>query len=412
MKKCILIYLLSISLVSVSAQTTFNGNNATGFGGPVGQSSLTVSDNGTTINFSLTKGTGGGFNDAMVIYIDSKTGGFANTGSMNDQADGLRKAISGASGGTVGLVPNNRSTLNFPAGFEADYAIALGPACCSFGGVWELANGGDNSLVYKNSANLLPLTATGTVYTFSCAKADIGITGAVTFKFVASYLNAENSFRSNEGYGGGLPASNVGAGTGAAPTSATYTTSLTYPGTLPLQLVAFSGTHNNNQITLNWNTKNEAGVSHFEIERTDNSNVWNKAGAVNATNNSNGSSYQFTVQANGTLNMFRLKMIDKDNKFVYSPVVSVLLKSTKGDVQVYPTVVKNQVNISVKQQQSGNINIALYSSDGRQLQQKQQWLSSGTAVLNHTLPTNLQPGMYTIRVSTNDVQESKTIIVQ
>jgi hypothetical protein len=239
MKKILIAFAMLLTYTAI-AQTTISGNGSTGFAGPIGQSSLTISDNGTTINFSLTKGTGGNFNDVMVMYIDSKTGGFTNTGSMNDQFENTRKAISGASGGSVGLDAVNRSTVNFPSGFTADYAIALDPnsGASAYGGLWALANGADNSLVFVSTVNLTPLSNSAATYTFNCTKANLGITGATTFKFVITYLNFSNSFRSNEGYGAGLPngASNIGAGSGTAPSIATFTSSFTYPGPLLLKV--------------------------------------------------------------------------------------------------------------------------------------------------------------------------------
>jgi len=106
---------------------------------PIGLGSLTLTDNGTTVFGQVNKGPNG-FNDVLVIYLNSTAGGFADTSGFADGADGLRKAISGFDGGA------NRSLLTMPGGFLPDYAIALGPASDNFGGLWQLANGGANSL--------------------------------------------------------------------------------------------------------------------------------------------------------------------------------------------------------------------------------------------------------------------------
>src|SRR5439155_23439259 len=135
--------------VSLSAQAAnYPGNGATGFGGPIGLGSLTLTDNGTTVSGTVNKGPNG-FNDVLVIYIDSIAGGFSDTSGFADGADGLRKAISGFDGG------GNRSLLTF-SGMLPDYAIALGPASDGFGGLWQLANGGANSLNFVSSVNLNP----------------------------------------------------------------------------------------------------------------------------------------------------------------------------------------------------------------------------------------------------------------
>jgi len=180
----------------------FSGNGATGFGGAIGQGSLTLSDDGTTLSGTITKGPGG-FNDNLVLYIDSQTGGFTSTSGFADGADALRRAISGFDGGT------NRSTLTFPSGFTADYAIAIGPNGANFGGLWSLANGGANSLPFIAGVNLTPVvTATSATYTFSIPVSQIGLTAnsGATFRILGTYASS-SGYRSDEALPGNVSGS-------------------------------------------------------------------------------------------------------------------------------------------------------------------------------------------------------------
>jgi len=183
-----------IATAACSARATiYPGNGNTGFGGPIGLGSLELTDNGTTVSGTLNRG-GSGLNDVLVIYIDSVSGGFADTSGFNDSNDGLRKAISGIDGS------GNRSLMTFSSGFAPDYAIALGPASDSFGGLWQLANGGANSLNYINSANLNPTgTATSSSYTFSFNLADIGLTPGAgqSIELFGTYIS-NTGYRSTE----------------------------------------------------------------------------------------------------------------------------------------------------------------------------------------------------------------------
>src|SRR2546421_11070982 len=153
-----------------SSAATWSGNGNSGFGGPIGLGSLTFTDNGTTVSGTVNKGPNG-FNDVLVLYIDSVAGGFSDTSGFADGADGLRKAISGFDGGA------NRSVMTFAPGFTPDYAIALGPASDNFGGLWQLANGGANSLNFISSVNLNPTGNNNSpTYTFSFNVSQIGLT--------------------------------------------------------------------------------------------------------------------------------------------------------------------------------------------------------------------------------------------
>ena len=97
MKKNYFLWLLCILFGStLTAQVSYSGNGNTGFGDVIGNSSLSLNDDGTTISASLS-GVGS-FNNSLVIYIDSKSGGHSSTSSFNDTGDALRRAISGFDG--------------------------------------------------------------------------------------------------------------------------------------------------------------------------------------------------------------------------------------------------------------------------------------------------------------------------
>lgn len=226
MKKILIAAIASIAVCSgVFAQSTTNvsGNGNTGFGGVIGTGSLFISNNASgTLDFVLTKGTAS-FNDAIVLYIDSISGGFANTASFNDQADPLRSAISGASGGSTGLDANTRSIVAFNTGFQADFAIGLNITPSAFGGLWSLASGGNNSLPFVTGVNLSPNnSATSATYSWSLNVTNLGLSvnSGQSFKFVGTYLNPTNSFRANEAIGFNISGGNPGnGGIGAYPTT-------------------------------------------------------------------------------------------------------------------------------------------------------------------------------------------------
>src|SRR5438552_13303524 len=117
LKTLLICALAGYSITALAA--TYSGNGNSGFGGPIGLGSLTLTDNGTTVSGTVNKGPNG-FNDTLVLYIDSQAGGFSDTSGFADGADGLRKSISGFDGG------GNRSVLTF-SGMLPEYAIAMGP---------------------------------------------------------------------------------------------------------------------------------------------------------------------------------------------------------------------------------------------------------------------------------------------
>ena len=178
--------------------TNYAGNGNTGFGGAVGSGVLSLTDDGTNISGTFT--TSGTFNDVLVLYIDTgAAGGFTSTTNFSDAGDGLRKAISGWSG-------SQRSALAFTNGFTPKFAVALGPRSDSFGGVWQLASGGNNSLNYLNSVNLSPTGGSASSpFTFTLPATNIGLTNGVqkTIKIFGTYIS-HTGFRSPESVAGAI----------------------------------------------------------------------------------------------------------------------------------------------------------------------------------------------------------------
>ena len=219
MKKNYLLTMLSLLFCfAIQAQVNYSGNGNSGFGDVFGSTgSLDINDDGTTITYTLNKGAGT-FNDAIVIYIDSKTGGFSDTSTFDDTGDELRKAVSGFDG-------TNRAQINFPAGFTADYAIAINVNLVNFGGLWELASTGSHTFV--QSVNVSPEDNTSSAtYTFDTDFTEIGTTPSSNFKFVATLLNQGNAFRSDEAIGDGISSGNPGN-----PSTVTFSDDRSYPNT-------------------------------------------------------------------------------------------------------------------------------------------------------------------------------------
>lgn len=223
MKKGLTVLALLFSQLAI-AQVVFNGNGNTGFGGPVGGSSMTISHTATEINFIFTKGTGD-LNQRLVIYISNgNTGRDAIGTEINDRGDNLRSAISY-------LDALTGKVLAFPAGFRATHAVAIETG---FGGLWSIptsGNVGNNGLTFVKSVSSTLATASQSSFTFSFNWSDVGLTSADQLSFVATYLDPiggsfNRGFASNEGYGGGMPGTNIGQ------ESFSFTTYLQYPSGL------------------------------------------------------------------------------------------------------------------------------------------------------------------------------------
>jgi len=153
---------------------------------------------------------------------------------------------------------------------------------------------------------------------------------------------------------------------------------------------------NNGSINIIWSTVQESNSAVFVIERSNDGSSWNQVGQVKAGGNSTQVlKYSFTDlnSLNGVAH-YRLKLVDLDNKFVYSDVKSI--RSSSGvSVKVYPNPSSDFVNI-ILDSKSGNTKIRLINQSGQVLSEKV--VPPNTAVVSMPLK-QYQDGTYAISIA-------------
>jgi len=98
------------------------------------------------------------------------------------------------------------------------------------------------------------------------------------------------------------------------------------PDAVPVELVSFKGEYINNRVIVTWETATEIMNYGFDLERSVNSNGWNKIAFIPGNGNSNSPKYyNYTdtdLQSAGVFK-YRLKQIDTDGSYDYSNEISV-----------------------------------------------------------------------------------------
>lgn len=122
-------------------------------------------------------------------------------------------------------------------------------------------------------------------------------------------------------------------------------------GTLPLELADFSAEAKPSSTELSWSTLSELNTHSFEIERSQDGNIFQTIGGVEAAGESQELlNYSFTdnqahIQNNGKW-IYRLKMLDIDGSFTYSHLVEVRWeKESLSLLEVYPNPGREKVEI-------------------------------------------------------------------
>jgi hypothetical protein len=132
------------------------------------------------------------------------------------------------------------------------------------------------------------------------------------------------------------------------PVNATATTSGFANGILPVKLESFEIKKSTDGFAeLTWRTSSEYNSSAFQIESLNSAlHSWHVAGSIKAAGfSSSPINYKFSVQLLVGENQFRLKQIDADGKFTYSPIVSMRL-SNDNNIKIQYSQTSHEVIIN------------------------------------------------------------------
>jgi hypothetical protein len=166
------------------------------------------------------------------------------------------------------------------------------------------------------------------------------------------------------------------------------------PGILPLTLVSFYSSQQNQEIILYWRTENEENINSFEIESgRDGNSDWQALEMIpSMAANANGYSYTFIDHTNMSGDRYyRLKIIDRDGKYVYSKVLFITSGQT-GTLSVTPTLVYSSMNVNLPA--SGPAQVSIFNTSGQPV----KTLTAGSEVFNIDV-SRLNRGEYFLSVS-------------
>lgn len=162
---------------------------------------------------------------------------------------------------------------------------------------------------------------------------------------------------------------------------------------LPITLLDFSGSKQNNTIELNWSTSIEKNNEKFVIERSEDGIHFQEIGNVKGVGNSATiHNYNFTdINPINGANYYRLKQIDLDGSYSFSNTIHLDNRST-ADMIVYPN--PNNGSFSIKVYNASNeYKLELTNILGNVI-----YTRDGTADVEITTVTDLKSGVYIVRL--------------
>jgi len=178
---------------------------------------------------------------------------------------------------------------------------------------------------------------------------------------------------------------------------------------LPVDLINFTATGREKTVDLAWQTAREENHEGFEVERSQNGRDFQRIGYKAAAGSPDRIRDYALTDENvrpGPLYYYRLKQVDRDGNFTYSPIRTARLNGTELGAwaygQVYPNPVDTETTIQVYAPTDGRISYTLYAMSGQRIFSDSQTVYGRRDNQLTIRVGRLPAGNYTLRLDAGD----------
>jgi hypothetical protein len=176
---------------------------------------------------------------------------------------------------------------------------------------------------------------------------------------------------------------------------------------LPVKFIGFSAARKNAAVLVQWATSQEVNADFYEVQRSEDGKNWRAIGTVKAvgtTNNTSTYSYTDYNVAQKTV-YYRIKQVDIDNRFEYTPIRTV--KPNSAIAEVNATASRGNIVLQFSKQVSGQVEVRLVSLNGQVISRQLLNKPAGQLVIPAAVKGN-----YILTVSDQqDIQINKQILL-
>ncbi len=181
---------------------------------------------------------------------------------------------------------------------------------------------------------------------------------------------------------------------------ATFGTIFQQSTTLPVQLVEFLATKNDDgSVKISWATSQEENSNYYDVERSTDQSTWTTIGTVKAKGFSSTTTNYFLTDnspVNGT-GYYRLKMVDLDGKYTYSKAIPITTDQTNTALVIYSNPFSDQIRLKINVSKPQNLLLTVTDMLGKTYITQSYQAQSGDNYVN-LQPSVSSSGMYILRI--------------
>jgi hypothetical protein len=180
---------------------------------------------------------------------------------------------------------------------------------------------------------------------------------------------------------------------------------LTVNAPAPVTLQHFEATNSTYANRLIWSTASETNNDYFEVLHSSTGKDWQVLGMVKGAGNSNTTqeySFVHNTPAKGK-SFYRLRQVDYDGKYEYSPIRSVVSQGVRKEISLAPNPASDLVSI-IHDGSSTTFDISIRDITGRTITEYKNFSAETLDI------SPLSSGLYTITITSDGVTTTQRLI--
>jgi len=172
--------------------------------------------------------------------------------------------------------------------------------------------------------------------------------------------------------------------------------------TLPVKLISFAGSLNNDKVSLQWAVAENEDADYFEVEKSTNGKEFTTAAVVMSSSKPGSESYSiFSDIMKSEKVYYRLKVLDKNKTISFSKTLVFESKTivNTGGLRIVNNPATDKLSLSFAAANNQTVEIKVYDLNGRMQMNQKVNVYQGTNLINLPLISAFPTGMYVVEVS-------------
>ncbi len=180
---------------------------------------------------------------------------------------------------------------------------------------------------------------------------------------------------------------------------------------LPITLVYFNGTLQQDVPILNWKVESQEDVKSYTIERSTDGINFSTISVINTANNTPANqTYSYTdYNAAPSINFYRLKMTLISGQLKYSIIIKIVGEKSTTFSKLLQTITHDNIKLQINNLNKGKVSISLINLSGQLIQ---KWdANNADGIIDVSLHSKVAAGMYIVLVEKGAVTGTHKIII-